>query len=119
MADQHDTHDDRVERVEEQERLSEAPGQGVSAPAADRAGDARSTMSPKELPADDVEARSRLAASLDRGAFPGDREALLESARRNDAPAELKERLAALPDGEYRNVEEVWAAIGGHGEPPH
>ena len=125
MADEHEMHNERVERVEQGETLSGGvepnPGAAIAAGGrdADDAADDRSTMSPKQLPSDDIEARSRLAISIDQSAFPANREALLESARRNDAPGSVKERLAAIPDREYRNVQEVWEAMGGSGEPPH
>ena len=54
---------------------------------------------------------SRFGTYLGR-AFPGDREALIASARTLSAPDEVLQRLAALPPGtSFRNAAEVWAAV--------
>jgi hypothetical protein len=85
--------------------------------AADRAADARSPEGAShELTPDEVEARALLAASLEQGIFPADRDALVESARRNDAPGPLVGQLSSLPDGPYETVEAVWEAMGGRTE---
>lgn len=121
---QHESDDPRVERVQEQERLAGDPLAGVvdvdgegRGGAADRAGDARSPEgAAHELTPDEVESRALLAARLEQGIFPADRDALVDSARRNDAPGELVGRLSSLPDGTYETVEAVWEALGGRTE---
>ncbi len=66
------------------------------------------------MDADELEARSELARSLEPSAFPADRQALLDSARRNHARQPVLERLARLPEGQtFENVEAVWLALGG------
>jgi hypothetical protein len=54
---------------------------------------------------------SRFAGYIRRSALPGDREALLGSARELNAPDDVLERLATLPPGTtYHTVTEVWRA---------
>ncbi|HEX6968690.1 MAG TPA: DUF2795 domain-containing protein [Micromonosporaceae bacterium] len=61
----------------------------------------------------DVEQRSRLAKYLSLAALPGDREALRRNAEENNAPSDVLAELDRLPSGaEFRNVAEVWAALG-------
>jgi hypothetical protein len=61
----------------------------------------------------EAEAFSRFASYLGRRAFPGDREALLKSARDLDAPDGVLAALESLPPGTvYRNSAEVWKALG-------
>ena len=66
------------------------------------------------LDLDDAEARSDIARYLDPSAFPADRETLLADAQGNQAPADVVERLQALPAGRtYENVQDLWGALGG------
>jgi Protein of unknown function (DUF2795) len=59
-------------------------------------------------------ARVEEARFLTPSAFPVDREALLADAEGNHAPAEVLERLRALPAGRtFQNVQDVWRALGG------
>jgi hypothetical protein len=61
----------------------------------------------------EAEAFSRFGSYLGRRAFPGDREALLKSARDLDAPDDVLAALESLPPGTvYRNAAEVWKALG-------
>jgi hypothetical protein len=72
---------------------------------------------PGDLTDDEVERRSILAASLHPSAFPADKATLLEVAEDENAPDEVLDRLRQLPDdGRWDNVEQVWEALGGHGE---
>jgi hypothetical protein len=72
---------------------------------------------PAGMSAADVEGRSELARYLGRSAFPGVGAALFQAAREAEAPERVLDRLRRLPSGrEYRNVNEVWSAIGGHVE---
>lgn len=73
--------------------------------------------SPPGVDSGDVQGRSEVARFLEHSAFPGVREALMESARDNNAPDSLIRKLERLPAGrEFRNVQEVWQALGGHAE---
>jgi len=55
---------------------------------------------------------SYFARYIRRSAFPGDRAALVRSARELHAPDDVLERLATLPPGTtYQTVTEVWRAI--------
>jgi hypothetical protein len=97
-------------RVEEHREL-EGPGEGQPTPDARLAG-GRATAASLDL--DDAEARADIARFLTPSVFPADREALLADAGGNNAPAEVVERLQALPSGRvYENVQDVWAALGG------
>lgn len=111
--------DQRVERAMEEELImQERPGQDASdepiaeGTSADHAAEARVSEG-GGLSADEVESRSVLAASVERSVFPATRDELLESARRMDASAAVKDRLAALPDGTFEHLEAVWEALGG------
>jgi hypothetical protein len=60
----------------------------------------------------EAEALSRFASYIGRSAMPGDREALIRSARDLDAPDDVLEALGRLPgDTTFRTVTEVWHAI--------
>lgn len=50
----------------------------------------------------DIELRSELARILTRDLFPAGRDALLARLEDSDAPADLTERVAALPKGRHR-----------------
>ncbi|CAN5869234.1 hypothetical protein BH24ACT3_BH24ACT3_19140 [soil metagenome] len=50
-------------------------------------------------------------------AFPADRDALVNAARRNFADDRFIDALGTLPGGRtYETTEEVWEALGGRGE---
>ena len=100
-----------VESRVEEHREQEGPGEGQPTPDARLRG-GRATAASLDL--DDAEARTEIARFLNPSAFPADREALLADAEGNQAPAEVLERLEALPAGRaYENVQEVWSALGG------
>lgn len=61
----------------------------------------------------EVAARSELAIHLRPGIFPAGRDAILECAEEEHAPASLLGQLHALPHGSYENVQAVWEALGG------
>ena len=74
---------------------------------------------PPGMSPDDVLIRSELARSLRPGAFPADRDQLVEVARSEQASQGLIAALRQLPGGRtYRVVEEVAEALGEHGEDP-
>jgi hypothetical protein len=80
----------------------------------ERGSDKHSPRIDEELDLDDAETRADIARFLTPSVFPADREALLADAEGNQAPAEVLERLEALPAGRaYENVQEVWSALGG------
>ena len=95
----------RVEEFREQE----GPGEDQPTPEA-RLNEGRAGS----LDLDDAEARADIARFLTPSTFPADRDALLEDAQGNQAPADVVERLQALPAGRtYENVQDVWGALGG------
>ncbi|HZA83686.1 MAG TPA: DUF2795 domain-containing protein [Actinomycetes bacterium] len=100
-----------VESRVEEHREQEGPGEDQPTPDSRLAG-GRATAASLDL--DDAEARADIARFLTPSAFPADREALLADAEANHAPAEVLERLRALPGGRaYENVQDVWGALGG------
>jgi Protein of unknown function (DUF2795) len=100
-----------VESRVEEHREQESPGEGQPTPDSRLAG-GRATAGSLDL--DDAETRADIARFLTPSAFPADREALLADAEANQAPAEVVERLRALPGGRsYENVQDVWGALGG------
>ena len=65
------------------------------------------------LTPDQVDARTELAASLQRHVFPATRDELLASAEEMQAAPEVIATLRQLPEGEYENVQAIWTALGG------
>ncbi len=69
---------------------------------------------PEGMTAEDVERRSALAQVLGRHLYPATREEIVSAAQQGQAPGAVMTDLARLPgDREYRNVQEVWEALGG------
>jgi hypothetical protein len=98
-----DKHGPRVD--EELDRETRSLQQGAPV-------ESRATAGSLDL--DDAETRADIARFLTPSAFPADREALLADAQGNQAPAEVLERLQALPAGRaFENVQDVWGALGG------
>lgn len=104
-----------VEARAREDREQEGPAEGEPGPDARIAGGDRGWRG-SALDMDEVEARSDLARHLQPSVFPGDRDALVASARERHAPAWVVEQLRRLPDGEFVNLEAVWEALGGRGE---
>jgi Protein of unknown function (DUF2795) len=101
----------RVEEFREQEAAADGEPEVDAVRAGGRTAAA---MDPAE-----VEARSELARSISPSVFPADREALLDSARQNQATQPVLDRLARLPQGQtFENVQAVWLALGGSVERP-
>jgi hypothetical protein len=89
-----------VEARAEEFREQEGPGDGE--PTAD-----------VDLSLDEIEQRSELARHLGPAPFPGDRDSLLEAARKEYAPDAVIRQLESLPPGEqFENVQAVWVALG-------
>lgn len=108
----------REPRVEPS-REQEPPGEDQPEP--DAAPDGTLTGgTPAGVDATDVQWRSELARCLEPTAFPATREALLQSARDSSAPDGVVALLERLPaDQEFRNVQDVWQALGGDVESGH
>ena len=97
-----------IESRVEEHREQEGPGEDQPTP------EPRLHVEPASLDLDDAEARSEIARYLDPGAFPADRDGLVENAEANNAPEVVLERLQALPAGRtYERLPDVWAALGG------
>jgi len=115
----HDTgslvHGSPTEARADERREQEGPGDDEPTPGALLTGD-RPAANPDTLSHDEVEARTELARHLEPSVFPADREALVASARRLQAPPALIDRLATLPEGTFDHVEAVWEARGGRVE---
>jgi hypothetical protein len=61
----------------------------------------------------EVAERTEISRHLRLSTFPGDRDALLQDARENNAPGHVLDELGRLPAGAtYGTVHEVWAALG-------
>jgi hypothetical protein len=76
-------------------------------------GGTRPGGAPGDLTADEAEARSELGRYLELSALPGDRAALLRTARDNQAPDGVLDELDRLPpDQTFETVNQVWAALG-------
>jgi Protein of unknown function (DUF2795) len=62
----------------------------------------------------DIEGRSQLAAAIGKEVWPATAETLLSRAQESAAPDQVLDVLSRLPrDRTYRNVQEVWSALGG------
>jgi hypothetical protein len=71
------------------------------------------TGAPQGMTSREVEQRSRLGRYITMSALPGDRAALRRNAEENEAPDDVLAELDRLPSGrKFRNVSEVWAALG-------
>ena len=69
---------------------------------------------PEGITADGVEGRSELARHLPPAAFPADAATLRTHAEEAEAPASILDQLDRAPAGqEFRNVGELWTALGG------
>jgi len=78
---------------------------------ADRAG-APPGMTPAE-----VARRSNFGRFIPMDALPGNRDMIIEGARRLNAPDEITDELERLPaDREFETVSQIWAALGHHNE---
>ena len=67
----------------------------------------------ERLDEEDSERFSRFGRYVGLSALPGDRDALRRSAESLHAPDDILDDLDRLPDGQvYRNVAEIWAALG-------
>ncbi len=77
-----------------------------------------SPAAPPGMTDEDVEGRAEFAKHVPASAFPAHRDALM--AHLAGAPDEIREDVQTLPPGvEFRNVTEVWAALGHGREDDH
>jgi hypothetical protein len=67
----------------------------------------------------EAEQRAELARYIRPSLFPARPDALIAAAEEAFAPDEVLDRLRALPDAVYFNVQGVWAALGGDVERHH
>jgi hypothetical protein len=97
------------------EEFREVEGAGDDEPAPDaRLSGDRGIVPEDQLGPDELEARSEIARHLDPSIFPADREAVLQTAVDNNAPAKVMDWLADLPeDVTFDNVQMVWESLGG------
>lgn len=100
-----------VESRAEEEREQEGPGDE------ERVSDAViQPPSTRDAAGDDFELRSEIGRHLAPSVFPGSRDDVIGSARREQAPDEVLRWLERLPDRRYPNLESVWEALGGQRE---
>lgn len=72
---------------------------------------------PAGMTDEDVEGRAEVATYLGKDSYPMVREQIINLAIDRQAPARVVDLVRELPSGrEFHNVNEVWAAIGGHVE---
>lgn len=72
---------------------------------------------PEGMTSDDVEGRAELASYLGKAPYPAVREQLIDVALDRQAPDRVVDVVRRLPSGrQFANVNEVWAAAGGHVE---
>jgi hypothetical protein len=97
---------------EQEWREAEPPGEDQPEPTMVPEGE-YGTGAPQGMTSREVEQRSRLGRYITMSALPGDRAALRRNAEENEAPDDVLAELDRLPSGrKFRNVSEVWAALG-------
>ncbi|TMM37255.1 MAG: DUF2795 domain-containing protein [Actinobacteria bacterium] len=101
---------DRVEEWHDPEPAGEDQPEaaGFPAPELDRPGGA-----PAGITVEETERRAEFASYLHRSLFPAKRSKLRRAAQEANAPDWVVAVIDQLPDGEYPNVAEAWAAAGG------
>jgi hypothetical protein len=98
----------RAEEWHEPEPAGEDQPESTAVPAGSRPGGA-----PAPLTGEEVEQRSQLGRYLPRSVLPADRGRLRQAAAELNAPDEVLDELAQLPeDRQFVTVSEVWAALG-------
>jgi hypothetical protein len=100
----------RVEEWHDPEPSGEdQPGTaGLIDPDQDRPGGA-----PAGISVEQTEQRARFASYLSRSLFPADRTRLRAAAEEANAPDDVLAAIDRLPEGEFPNLAEAWAATGG------
>ncbi|HEX5567733.1 MAG TPA: DUF2795 domain-containing protein [Streptomyces sp.] len=104
----------RAGRSTRMEEDHERQPSGEDQPDVDRAPNTTLTGgTPTGMDSGDVELRNELARHLGRSLYPADRDAVLDTLRRNNAPDRLLDLARRLPgDREYRNVQDIARALG-------
>lgn len=111
------THGSPVESRAREDKLVEAAGEDQADITRNVAGSRGAGSGSGGLDSSQVLARSDLATSLQPDVFPADRDALLHSARENQAPDRILGEIRRLPEGrQFENVQSVWEALGGSAE---
>jgi hypothetical protein len=89
---------------------------GEDQPDADRVPDAtQHGGTPQGMDGEDVEGRSELASYLGKDSYPMVRAQVLDLVIDRSAPDRVVDLVRRLPSGrEFHNVNEIWAAVGGH-----
>lgn len=64
----------------------------------------------------DVAQRSELAGYLGKEIWPATKAQVIEQARAQHAPDEVLARFEQLPDEQFTNMADLWAALGGGNE---
>lgn len=105
-----------VEARADEAREEEGPAEGEPTPTTHLQGDRG--LTPDEAPEhDDLVDRHEVGRHLQGSVFPGDRDALIASAREMNAPAAVVELLSRLPANErYETLQDVWEALGREGD---
>jgi hypothetical protein len=108
----------RSGRTTHAEEWKDPEPSGEDQPDVDRAPDATMVGAvPEGTTADDIEGRSELAAALGKEVWPATADTLAACAKASAAPDRVLDLLGGLPaDRTYRNVQEVWVALGGGAE---
>ena len=105
----HSTHD---------EEWKDPEPSGEDQPDSDRAPDGTLHGGiPNGMTDEDVEGRAEVASYLGKDSYPMVREQIINLAIDREAPTRVVDLVRRLPSGrEFHNVNEVWAAVGGHVE---
>ena len=91
---------------------------GEDQPDADLAPDGTLTGgTPEGMSTEDVEGRAELASYIGKAVYPVVRTQVLDLVLERNAPERVVDLVRRLPAGQpFHNVNEIWAAIGGHVE---
>lgn len=105
----------RAERSTRVEEWRDPEPSGEDQPDVDRAPDGTlAGGTPPGMAESDVEGRAEIAAYLGKEIHPAGPQQLLAAAADRNAPQRVLDQLGRLPgEREYRNMTEVWAALGG------
>jgi hypothetical protein len=72
---------------------------------------------PSGMSADDVEGRAEIASYIGKESYPLIREQVIDLVMDRNAPGRVVDLVKRLPAGQpFHNVNEIWAAVGGHVE---
>ena len=104
-----------AEARSEESREQEGPAEGEPTPDARLRGGG--DIPGVRLSLDDLNGRAELARYLEHRKFPARPDELAAHARGRHAPNAVVDQLRSVPDRLYETVSEVWAALGGRGEP--